>query len=67
MYSEATFYAGGLLSFISFAWVAYEVWSNNHRLTKTNKIVWTIAAFFFSVLTAIVYYFSQKRKEVVVS
>ncbi len=67
MYSGAAFYAGGLFSLIAFVWVTYEVWTNNHRLTKTNKIIWTVAAFFFSFLTAIIYYFAEKRKEVIVS
>lgn len=64
MYSEAGFYAGGLMATIAFIWVAYEVWTKNYRLTKTSKIIWTIAAFFFSVLTAIIYYFAEKRNEV---
>lgn len=64
MYTGASFYAGGLLSLIAFSWVAYEVWNNNHRLTKTSKIVWTVAAFFFSVITAIIYYFAEKRNSV---
>lgn len=63
MYSEAGFYAGGLIATIAFIWVAYEVWTQNYRLTKTSKIIWTIAAFFFSILTAIIYYFAEKRKE----
>ncbi len=67
MYSGASFYVGGLFSLIAFAWVVYEVWNNNQQLTKTSKVIWTIAAFFFSVLTAIVYYFAEKRNEVIVS
>lgn len=67
MYSGASFYAGGFLSIIAFIWVAYEVWNKNYRLTRNSKIIWTIAAFFFSILTAIVYYFAEKRKEAIVS
>lgn len=63
MYSEAGFYAGGLIATIAFIWVAYEVWTKNYRLNKTSKIIWTVAAFFFSVLTAIIYYFAEKRNE----
>lgn len=67
MYSGASFYAGGLLSLIAFAWVTYEVWTNNNRLAKTNKIIWTVAAFFFSILTAIIYYFAEKRNQILAS
>lgn len=61
MISEAGFYSGGLIAFIAFAWVAYDVWTKNYRLETGSKVLWTIAAFFFSIITAIVYYFMEKR------
>ena len=64
MYSEAGFYAGGLIATISFIWVAYQVWAKNYRLSTTSKVLWTVAAFFFSIITAIAYYFVEKRNEV---
>lgn len=42
-------------------WVIYDVWSNNKKLSDLAKILWTIAAVVFSVLTAIVYYFFGKK------
>lgn len=64
MHSEAGFYAGGLIATISFIWVAYEVWTKNYGLSTTKKVLWTAAAFFFSIITAIAYYFIEKRNEV---
>jgi len=60
---ESGFYLGGLVSLVSFIWVTYEVWSKNYRLQTTSKVLWTVAAFFFSLITAIIYYFVEKRKE----
>lgn len=60
--SEAGFYLGGMLSLIAFIWVAYKVWSKNQRLETAGKVLWTLAAFFFSIITAIIYYFVEKRK-----
>lgn len=52
----------GIIGLAAFIWVTYDVWSNkDSRFTTTTKVVWTIAAFFLSVVTAIVYYFVEKR------
>ena len=56
----------GIIALIAFIYVAYNVWSVNHSLTTTAKVLWTIAAFFFSVITAIIYYFVEDRKRAVV-
>ncbi len=50
-----------LLGIIAAVWVIYDVWSQNTRLTDTEKLIWTICAIFFSVITAIIYYITQKR------
>jgi len=42
-------------------WVIYDVWGVNKKLSDGMKIVWTILALLFSVLTAIIYYFTQKK------
>lgn len=52
----------GLLSLAAFIWVAYEVWGVNKRISNGTKVIWTIAALFFSIITAIVYYVVEKRK-----
>lgn len=52
----------GIIGLAAFIWVTYNVWSDKEsRYTTTMKVVWTIAAFFLSVVTAIVYYFVEKR------
>ena len=51
-----------LLSLAAFIWVAYEVWGVNKRISNGTKVIWTIAALFFSIITAIVYYLVEKRK-----
>ena len=51
-----------LLSLAAFIWVAYEVWGVNKRISNDTKVIWTIAALFFSIITAIVYYLVEKRK-----
>lgn len=42
-------------------WVIYDAWAVNKSLSAGSKIIWTIFALLFSVLTAIIYYFTQKR------
>lgn len=51
-----------LISLAAAVWVIYEVWEKNYRLTTTRKILWTVAAILFSVITAIVYYILEKPK-----
>jgi hypothetical protein len=52
-----------LFSIACGAYVIYDVWTENKRLDETQKLVWTIAAIFLSILTAIIYYFSFKRRQ----
>lgn len=47
----------GLIGIICAIWVIYDVWSKNHTLSETTKILWTIFALFFSIIAAIIYYF----------
>lgn len=42
-------------------WVIYDVWVKNTKLSGGGKIIWTICALLFSIITAIVYYLTQKR------
>lgn len=51
-----------LIGIVAAVWVIYEVWTQNARLSDTEKLVWTIGAIFFSVITAVIYYFTQKRR-----
>ena len=52
-----------LLGIIAAVWVIYDLWTKNKRLSDTEKLVWTIAAVVFSILTAIIYYFTQYKKQ----
>jgi len=57
-------YAGngiiGLIALVAAIWVIIDVWT---KLSAKDgeKILWTIAALVFSIITAIVYYFVKKR------
>lgn len=55
---------GGLLGIIALVcavWVIYDTWAVNRKDSTGMKIVWTILALVFSIITAIVYYFVRKR------
>ncbi len=60
--STATSIAG-IISIFCTVWVIYEVWAVNKNAETLHKVLWTLGALFFSVLTAIVYYLVVKRKE----
>ncbi len=52
----------GVLAIASFLWVTYDVWTNrSSRYTLIMKVIWTVAAFFLSVVTAVVYYLVDVR------
>lgn len=51
----------GLVALICAVWVIYDVWANKTAMNQNKKIVWTIFAVIFSIITAIVYYFVEKR------
>jgi len=43
-------------------WVIYDVFAKNRKLSTGMKVLWTVLAVFFSIITAIVYYFVYKNK-----
>ena len=45
------FYLLGLAAAI---WVVYDLWVKNYRLSDTEKLIWTICAIFFNVITAVI-------------
>jgi len=49
-----------IIEIIAAVWVIVDVWTKL-KAKDGEKIVWTIAALFFSIITAIVYYFVKKR------
>ena len=50
-----------ILGVISAVWVIYDVWTKNKKDTDQMKIVWTVLAIIFSIITAIFYYFLRKK------
>ena len=51
-----------IIALVSMIWVIYDVWAVNKKLSIEIKITWTIVAIFFSIITAIIYYFVEKNK-----
>ncbi len=51
----------GIVGLICAVWVIYDVFAKNKKLSTGMKIVWTVLAILFSIITAIVYYFMYKR------
>lgn len=52
----------GLVALACAVWVIYEVWMVQKNKNTVEKLIWTVAALVFSILTAIVYYFTVKKK-----
>lgn len=52
----------GIIALICAVWVIYDVLVNNKKLSTGIKVVWIIAALFFSIITAIIYYFVGRKK-----
>lgn len=50
-----------LIGVIAAIWVIYDVWTQNHKLNETNKILWTIFALFFNIIAAVIYFLVHKR------
>jgi hypothetical protein len=51
----------GIVALICAIWVIYDVWANQKKMSDGNKVLWTIVALFFNILTAIIYYFVKKK------
>ncbi len=51
----------GIIALICAIWVIYDVWAVQKGMGTGAKIIWTIFALIFSIITAIVYYFVKKR------
>ncbi len=50
-----------ILVIVCAVWVIYDVWAVNTKLGTGGKLIWSIFAILFSVVTAIVYYFIGKK------
>jgi hypothetical protein len=51
----------GLVALVAAIWVIYDVWANQKRMDQTKKIIWTVCAVLFSIITAIVYYLIGRK------
>jgi len=51
----------GLISLVCAIWVIFDVWTNKKKMKQSMKIVWTVLAVFFGIITAVVYYFIEKK------
>ena len=50
-----------IIGLICAIWVIYDVFANQKKMKTGFKILWTICAIIFSIITAIVYYFAIKK------
>lgn len=51
----------GLIALLCAIWVIYDVWVARKSMKVEMKIVWTICAVLFSIITAIVYYLIGRK------
>ncbi|MEQ9406030.1 MAG: PLDc N-terminal domain-containing protein [Cyclobacteriaceae bacterium] len=49
-----------VVAIICAIWVIYDVWTKQ-KMGTGMKVVWTIFALIFNILTAIIYYFVKKK------
>lgn len=52
----------GIIAIICAIYVIYDVLAVQKRMSTGSKVLWTIFALLFSILTAIVYFFMVKKK-----
>ena len=52
----------GLIALACAIWVIYDIFTNQKKMDDGHKILWTIAAIVFSIITAIVYYLVVNKK-----
>lgn len=50
-----------LISLAAFIWVLYDVLAVQKGMSTGKKVLWIVLAFFFSIITAIVYYIVVKK------
>ena len=51
----------GIIAIVCAVWVIYDVWTVQKKMSDGTKVLWTILAIVFSIITAIVYYFMKKK------
>ena len=53
----------GVIAVICGVLVIYDVFTKQKKMKENEKIIWTVCAILFNVITAIVYYFVVKAKK----
>lgn len=51
----------GLIALFCAIWVIYDVLANQKSMKTGMKVLWVVLALLFSIITAIVYYFMNKK------
>ena len=51
----------GIIALLCAVWVIYDVFTNQKKLDTGKKVLWTIAAVLFSIITAIIYAIVKKK------
>ncbi|OVE74653.1 hypothetical protein BVX95_01615 [archaeon D22] len=52
----------GIIALACAIWVIYDIFANQKNMKTLHKVLWVIGALFFSIITAIIYYFVYKNK-----
>ena len=52
----------GIIALIIAVLTIVDIYSKNRKLNSTEKLVWTVFAIIFSIITGVVYYFIFKYK-----
>lgn len=50
-----------IIHIICAIYVIYDVWAVQKKMAALTKIIWSVGALIFSIITAIVYYFMVKK------
>lgn len=50
-----------LVAIVCAIWVIYDVFAKNKKISDGMKVLWTVLAIVFSIITAIIYYFVEKK------
>lgn len=51
----------GIIALACAIWVIYDVFTNNKKLSDGKKVIWTVAAILFSIITAVIYYLVSRK------
>ncbi|MDW3194004.1 MAG: hypothetical protein R8G66_16640 [Cytophagales bacterium] len=50
-----------IIAIICAIFVIYDVWAVQKKMAAFTKVIWTVFALLFSIITAIIYYFMVKK------